>query len=380
MVEKSLDDKSEKKAPRKTDFEIIRDVEGVTSWAPPSMGNTGRVVQSAIKEKKRPRNESIENVPSSKRPAPLTADALQKMAAEAREEGFAEGRSEGLENGHTEGYNKGFDAGNKKAYQETRTKLEAERAKLAAIAEELLLPMQLQQSDLETVLVDLVLNLTKKVLHSEINTDPALLFNVITQAVGELPVGAKNIKVFLNQEDSELMAGLAEDRADIGKWPIEIDNALASGGCRIESSESLIDFDITRRILKYFDEAKETDDDWEEDYEPLIEKSDYVMAPVPATKGEASLPEKGVVSEPDESDALNVSTEVGLEGDIGEQTSKEKGTENAKTVSSESAREQASPAFNKTIDHSQGSAQPPSDDHSQLQSNDISDNSDEAKE
>lgn len=254
-------------------FEIIRQQEGVESWAPPSMTVPGRVVQSAIKERARKKNESIEDVPPAKRPAPLTADALQKMAAEAKTEGFAEGRAEGLETGHTEGYNKGFDTGSKKAYKETLATIENERARLAAIAEELLLPMQTQQQELEQIVVDMAVNMAKKILQAELNTDPSLLFSIVNRAVNELPVGAKNIKVTLNQQDAELLAGLAEESAGITEWPVHVDNTLASGGCRVVSSESLIDFDVSARIAKYFDEARESVEDEEgEDYPPMIER------------------------------------------------------------------------------------------------------------
>ncbi|ABD81446.1 FliH/SctL family protein [Saccharophagus degradans] len=267
------DNKSNTHAP----FEIIRQEEGVESWAPPSMTVPGRVVQSAIKEKKRAKNESIEDIPPSKRPPPLTADALQKMAAEAKEEGFAEGRAEGLQSGHTEGYNKGFDAGSKKAYQETLTSIENERARLASIAEELLLPMQKQQQDLEQIVVDIAVNMAKKILQAEISTDPSLLFALVNRAINELPVGAKNIHVSLNQQDAELMAGLAEETAGIKEWPVHIDNSLTSGGCRVTSDESLIDFDVSTRIAKYFDEARESveaEDD--EDYPPMIERPEPI--------------------------------------------------------------------------------------------------------
>lgn len=291
------DNKSNTHAP----FEIIRQEEGVESWAPPSMTVPGRVVQSAIKEKKRAKNESIEDIPPSKRPPPLTADALQKMAAEAKEEGFAEGRAEGLQSGHTEGYNKGFDAGSKKAYQETLTSIENERARLASIAEELLLPMQKQQQDLEQIVVDIAVNMAKKILQAEISTDPSLLFAIVNRAINELPVGAKNIHVSLNQQDAELMAGLAEETAGIKEWPVHIDNSLAPGGCRVTSDESLIDFDVSTRIAKYFDEARESvDDEEDEDYHPMIERPEPIVDGNKSLKTDAEL--QSEIAEEEESD------------------------------------------------------------------------------
>lgn len=305
------------KPPTNAPFEIIRQTEGVTSWAPPSMNVKGKVVQSAIKERKRPKNESIEDLPPAKRPAPLTADALQKMAAEAKEEGFAEGRAEGLANGHTEGYNKGIDEGSKKAYQETLSQLESERARLKAIADELFTPMKGQQVELETIIVDMVVNLTKKLVQAELNTDPTLLFNLVNRAVNELPVGAKNIRVELNKEDAELMAGLAEDRGGVEKWPIELNPSLASGGCRVISDESLIDFDLTNRLNKFFEEAGEQSEDWDADNnsdsdlryqeEPLIERPAPKEKPAVATAPDADLdldteaPSNGTVN-PDDSE------------------------------------------------------------------------------
>ncbi|MBU2985846.1 hypothetical protein KO528_10830 [Saccharophagus degradans] len=301
------DNKSNTHAP----FEIIRQEEGVESWAPPSMTVPGRVVQSAIKEKKRAKNESIEDIPPSKRPPPLTADALQKMAAEAKEEGFAEGRAEGLQSGHTEGYNKGFDAGSKKAYQETLTSIENERARLASIAEELLLPMQKQQQDLEQIVVDIAVNMAKKILQAEISTDPSLLFALVNRAINELPVGAKNIHVSLNQQDAELMAGLAEETAGIKEWPVHIDNSLTSGGCRVTSDESLIDFDVSTRLAKYFDEARESvGDEDDEDYPPMIERPESIVDGNRGLVSDAELKSENAEGEESELDLVKADSQT----------------------------------------------------------------------
>lgn len=137
--------------------------------------------------------------------------------------------------------------------------------------------MQKQQQDLEQIVVDIAVNMAKKILQAEISTDPSLLFALVNRAINELPVGAKNIHVSLNQQDAELMAGLAEETAGIKEWPVHIDNSLTSGGCRVTSDESLIDFDVSTRIAKYFDEARESveaEDD--EDYPPMIERPEPI--------------------------------------------------------------------------------------------------------
>lgn len=233
------------------------------------------------------------------------------MAAEAKEEGFAEGRAEGLQSGHTEGYNKGFDAGSKKAYQETLTSIENERARLASIAEELLLPMQKQQQDLEQIVVDIAVNMAKKILQAEISTDPSLLFALVNRAINELPVGAKNIHVSLNQQDAELMAGLAEETAGIKEWPIHIDNSLTSGGCRVTSDESLIDFDVSTRLAKYFDEARESvEDEDDEDYPPMIERPESIVDGNRGLVSDAELKSENAEGEESELDLVKADSQT----------------------------------------------------------------------
>ena len=61
-----------------------------------------------------------------------------------------------------------------------------------------------------------------------------------------LPMGAENIRLFINPQDFDQIKALRERHDE--QWRIVEDDSLQPGGCRIETEHSRIDASIETRI------------------------------------------------------------------------------------------------------------------------------------
>lgn len=235
-------------------FESLSDSSDVSSWSLPSMDAQGRVVRSAQRDKKKKGASAdvvIESVSKKTKPKPLTAEELQQITEQARKDGFQRGLHEGTEQGIREGTKTGEKAGHQRAYMEAKKEIEALQYRLRTLATRLFDPMQQQDQQIENILVDVILNLSKRVISSEVSFDPSVLLKTVHQVLGCLPKDAKNVRVFLNDKDADLVEGLVPENQR--NWRVQRDNSQASGGCIVESDSSLIDFSVGERIATFLD-------------------------------------------------------------------------------------------------------------------------------
>lgn len=257
------------------------DKDSVSAWDLPSMSKDGKVVYSAQAEKKKQQSERVEDIPRPAKSNILTADELEKISRDAYDEAFAEGKADG--------YNKGLEEGQRKAYNDTQHVLNEERKKLSAIAEALFVPMSEQQDALENAIVDMAVQLVKYLLHREITSDPAVLYPVITTALDALPAGAKNIEVHLNKDDAALFKTACPDIQP--EWKIVADPQLAPSGCKVLSSESLVDYSLEKRMRDYLADIAVRPDIAETEVEPVTSYRKETIPPVPPRGEDSRLPD-----------------------------------------------------------------------------------------
>lgn len=262
----------------------FEEIQEFTSWNIPSVGQQHKVVPSAQREaqkaqgfrvkgssKPNPKAESqtsVEDVEEAVQP--MTAEQLQQIADTAEREGREQGYAEGYKKGFSEGEKKGVKLGEKKGYQETKTEMLEQTARFKNIADELLAPLELQNSALENLVVEMAMQFAKRLINKELSEDPRSLFSLVEKAVGSLPAGANNIRVFLCEDDIELVHEAFENSGR--NWQFYVDSKLSRGGCRVESDQSLVDYSIEKRMQALLDEASLSSELSEED---LMLAEDY---------------------------------------------------------------------------------------------------------
>lgn len=239
-------------------FEELTEVD---SWSLPSIDDDANIVPSAEREdqlKGRHRRESIEEVSGRVKVKPLTAEELKQITDEAEKEGFQQGYETGLNKGLKDGMERGEKQGESKAYEEKKAALEEETTRLCTIADALFAPMQEQDEAIENTLVDVIIQLTRHLIAEELTSDPQKCQVVVHQAVAALPVGAKNICVYLHPEDVRALQSLSNTQHE---WRLVEDETLDRGSCRVETAESLVNFSLEKRINEFLQAHDSMGDD-----------------------------------------------------------------------------------------------------------------------
>ena len=165
---------------------------------------------------------------------PLTLEELESIRQEAYNEGFATGEKEG------------FHSTQLKVRQEAEVALNAKVASLERLMSSLLAPLAEQDQQLEKAMVGLVEHMTRLVIQRELKTDSSHIEQVLRDGLKLLPMGADNIRLFINPQDFDQIKALRERHDE--RWKIVEDDSLQPGGCRIETEHSRIDASIETRI------------------------------------------------------------------------------------------------------------------------------------
>lgn len=232
------------------------DLGEVRGWMLPSIGASGNVVSTAEKEARERKqqellraNEVVEDVPDPRLPAgPITAEMLQEITEGAEAEGFEAGKVKGEAEGRLEGY----EAGKQQALQEMRQTLTQEAERLTMLANTLQHPLEVQDNALEFLLMQTVKKIAAALVKRELYTDSSHILSVLQEAIAALPVGSKNLTIYLNPDDLAVIENYAQEQNR--DWGFIADTNLLPGGCRVDSKESLVDFSVETRMDALLDE------------------------------------------------------------------------------------------------------------------------------
>ena len=212
-----------------TDLIRARDVSGFDTWALPSFDPPAPEPEPEPE----PEPPEMEEVPLEE-VQPLTLEELESIRQEAWNEGFATGEKEG------------FHSTQLKVRQEAEVALNAKVASLERLMSSLLAPLAEQDQQLEKAMVGLVEHMTRLVIQRELKTDSNHIEQVLRDGLKLLPMGADNIRLFINPHDFDQIKALRERHDE--RWRIVEDDSLQPGGCRIETEHSRIDASIETRI------------------------------------------------------------------------------------------------------------------------------------
>jgi len=228
-----------------SDLIRAKDVGGFDVWSLPSFDPYLEPAPEPEPEIEEP-VEVIEEVPLEE-VQPITLEELESIRQEAYNEGFATGEKEG------------FHSTQLKVRQEAEVALAAKLESLERLMEQFLDPVAEQDTQIEKSMILLVEHIARKVIQRELTTDSRQIGNVLRDALKLLPMGATNVRIFINPQDFEQIKTLRERHEE--NWRIVEDDTLQAGGCRIETEHSRIDASIETRIsqaiAKMYDQMHE---------------------------------------------------------------------------------------------------------------------------
>ncbi|MBO8159348.1 FliH/SctL family protein [Thermosyntropha sp.] len=147
----------------------------------------------------------------------------------------------------------GYEEGIKRALEEMEEKIEKSREESEQIIEEASrLKLEIMRS-VEQDIVSLALAVAKKVIMAEIKSNPAIILDVVREAISFLDQPG-NITLRVNPEDMKVLNKLMEkgDFADIeneaGNVELKPDFRITQGGFIIESEKGVVDAQIETRL------------------------------------------------------------------------------------------------------------------------------------
>jgi flagellar assembly protein FliH len=181
--------------------------------------------------------------PQEEAPKPFTVEELEQIREEAYNEGFATGEKDG------------FHSGQLKGQKEAKSRIDARLAELEALMTQLLEPMHEQDDQIEDMLLKLVETMVSQVLQRELQIDSSQITKVLRGALKALPMGAENIRIYLNPVDFEAAKALRERHEE--KWRLLEDDQLLPGGCRLEPEQSQLDATVETRLQQIIDQLFE---------------------------------------------------------------------------------------------------------------------------
>jgi flagellar assembly protein FliH len=158
----------------------------------------------------------------------VTAGGLADLQAEAYREAYEQGLAEGREAG--------------------RAEVHAQAERLAGMFYDLARPFEALDEEVERELLTLAMALARQIVRRELKTDPTQIIGIIREAIGALPVAARDVRVHLHPEDAavvrEHLAPTESERA----WTIVEDPVMARGGCQVTTATSRIDARLETRL------------------------------------------------------------------------------------------------------------------------------------
>ena len=184
----------------------------------------------------------IANIKAGRYAGGLSARELESIVREAVREGYQDGFSEGLEKGREEGCERGREEGLAAA----KGVIDDAAARLTRLIAGLEAPLAARQAELERALLELVLRISRAVVRRELALQPQGIAAVVAEAVASLPVGAEHVRVFLCEQDIDVLRASAEGTAR--NWELCLDDSLEPGDCRVEAGPSLVSYTVSDRF------------------------------------------------------------------------------------------------------------------------------------
>lgn len=168
---------------------------------------------------------------------PPTAEEIEQIRQAAYEDGLEQGR----EAGHREGYDAGYAGGESEA--------KAALTRLSQICRALLEPIPAQDDELEQVLLHLVEQICKRVVHRELTIDSSAMLSIVRSALDTLNPGEQRLKIHLNGQDAQwIEQRLKADGEWHEHWRIQPHPSITPGGCIIETESSMVDARAEKRL------------------------------------------------------------------------------------------------------------------------------------
>ena len=185
------------------------------------------------------------------RPAipPPVAMISEAELAQIREHAHQEGYSAGYQEAYERGLREGQEAG----YAASEENMKPEIESVQSLLQNLSLEISAIGTNTGKELLELAISLAEKILRVRLDLDEQVIIPIVQEAIGQLPPAQQSAQLILNPVDAVIIKSAIGDQLSSEGWRISIDNDMARGGCKIETSQNLIDASFEARWQKLTD-------------------------------------------------------------------------------------------------------------------------------
>ncbi|UDL05539.1 FliH/SctL family protein [Marinobacter sp. CA1] len=174
---------------------------------------------------------------------------------QGQERGLEQGLADGRSQGEAQGYEAGYQQGLGKGEDAGRHTFNAALAPLQSIQGKL---EELRQQELREhteQLCQLVEQVARRVVHAELSLNPGQMLKLVEEALTRMDTRKGDVTVYLSPDDYQRLARTGTNH--IGDYPVQPDDALAIGDCRLESDQQQQTIRSEERLQGCVDKVRE---------------------------------------------------------------------------------------------------------------------------
>lgn len=195
--------------------------------------------------------------PVTEEPRVLTESDVEEIKKNAHQDGYLHGQEAGFNAGYEkgkaqgleEGKAEGLELGKSEGIEAGQTFIKEQVEHFINLANQFAQPLELMNAQVEKQLVEMVLTLTKEVVHVEVQTNPQIILDTIKESVEALPISGHAIKLKLNPEDVTIVqSAYGDEELNCRNWTLMSEPSLNRGDVQIEAGESSVSYKIEERI------------------------------------------------------------------------------------------------------------------------------------
>ncbi len=206
------------------------------TWKAPEVKD-GQIIHAEKLKERGPRGELVNVSKNEVIYDKLTAAQLDEITRQAYEDVQKKAYAEGFNQGQNDGYQAGLTA------SENLIKQQAEA--LNSSVSELLQFLAGQDNEVEQALVNVATCLARSILRRELVIDSSHVEQLVSEAIAMLPMDARNITVFLSQQDLTI---LKQNSHIPEEWKLQLDPSMSAGGCRVVTRQSIVDYTLEEQF------------------------------------------------------------------------------------------------------------------------------------
>ncbi|MGJ7094930.1 flagellar assembly protein FliH [Vibrio hannami] len=195
--------------------------------------------------------------PVEEEPVELSAADLEAIQKDAYQEGYQQGQEAGFTQGFEKGKDKGIEAGHAEGLESGKAEgiaagqdhIKQQVEHFIDLANQFSQPLELMNAQVERQLVDMVIALTREVVHVEVQTNPQIILDTVKESVESLPIAGHEITLKLNPEDVEIVqSAYGEEELTFRNWNLLSEPSLSRGDVQIEAGESSVNYKMEERV------------------------------------------------------------------------------------------------------------------------------------